>query len=473
MNENDSATGQTGAPYPQGAPGPQGGSGQQGAPGPQGAATPGLQQFFATIRRQGIVRTEDRWFGGVAGGIARRLGIDVTVVRGLLALTLLVSGAGFVVYALAWMLLPEEKDGRIHAEETLQGRFDGAVLGAGLAFVLGITWGGQDWLGWNEGAWFNALVWIAVNVAIIGLVWVAVRDHQRARAAGGPGWTPASAPQAPPDGAAAGATGPTPASPTTVHATTSYPATAAAYAGSGWDAAPGPAWVPPPAVVSSPAGPGAATVGAVFGLTALTAAVLLGLSRTGAYDGPVVLPAIATLVAFCGVGIVIAGLRGRTSGSLSFWAIMACLVALPTAGFHQLDLDWDDATRVGIGDTTFTPATVSSAEDGYVMGAGNWTIDLRELPETWSGAVEVPASFGAGELEVIVPEGAAWEADVALLAGKVSVHDSAGDVRETQDGVLHPGLTFASATVEAGATPTLVLDLQGGAGEIRIIEEES
>ncbi|GHG45567.1 hypothetical protein GCM10011331_05040 [Flavimobilis marinus] len=479
MNENDSATGQTGAPYPQGAPGPQGAAGPQGAPGPQGAATPGLQQFFATIRRQGIVRTEDRWFGGVAGGIARRLGIDVTVVRGLLALTLLVSGAGFVVYALAWVLLPEEKDGRIHAEETLQGRFDGAVLGAGLAFVLGITWGGQDWLGWNEGAWFNALVWIAVNVAIIGLVWVAVRDHQRAKNAGAPGWTPAAGSAA--DGAGAWAatsgypttsTHPTPPIYPTPSATTSDTAPPAATRPT-WAAAPGPAWVPPPVVVPARSGPGATTVGAVFGVTALTAAVLLGLSRTGAYDGPVALPAIAAFIGLCGVGIVVAGLRGRTSGSLSFWAVIACLFALPTAGLQQVDLDWGDATRVGVGDATFTPANVSSAEDGYVMGAGNWTIDLRELPAAWSGAVEIPASFGAGELEVIVPEGTAWEADVALLAGKVSVHDSDGEVRKTQDGVLHPGLTFASADVEAGATPTVVLDLQGGAGEIRIIEEES
>lgn len=462
MNENDSATGQPGAPYPQGPP-------------PQGAAT--LQQFFMTIRRQGIVRTEDRWFAGVAGGIARRLGIDVTVVRGLLALTLLVSGAALVVYALAWVLLPEEKDGRIHGEEALQGRFDGAILGAGLAFVLGVTWDGPDWLGWNEGAWFNALVWVAVNVAIIALVVVAVRDHQRARAAGA-SWSPPASTWA--TGAADTGTSPYPAAETPYgpdpSPTTPYGPSSAPQGGPGSaPASGGPTFVPPFAVAlpRPTPGPGASTVGVVLGLTILTAATLLALSRTGAYDGPVLLPTIAALIALCGAGIVVAGLRGRTSGSLSFWAVTACLVAVPALGWHQVDLDWGSAERVGLGDTTFVPRAVAPAEDGYAMGAGNWTLDLRELPTPTRGDVTIPVSFGAGELDVILPDDLAWEADVALLAGEVSVETSDGDVRQTQNGVLHPGLSFASPEVESGTAPTVVLDLQGGAGKIRIIEEAS
>lgn len=464
MNENDSATGQTGAPYP---PGPE----------PQGAATPALQQFFMTIRRQGIVRTEDRWFAGVSGGIARRLGIDVTVVRGLLALSLLVSGAAFVVYALAWVLLPEEKDGRIHGEEALQGRFDGAILGAGLAFVLGVTWDGPDWLGWNEGAWFNAIVWVAVNVAIIALVVVAVRDHQRARAAGAPGSTRPASWTSSASGPASSDTSPYPAGETPYgpdpYPTTSYPTTP--YGPSPAPASGGPTYVPPFAVAlpHPTPGPGASTVGVVLGLAILTAATLLALSRTGAYDGPVLLPTIAALIGLCGAGIVLAGLRGRSSGSLSFWAVTACLVAVPALGWHQVDLDWGAAERVGLGDSTFIPRAVAPAEDGYAMGAGSWTLDLRELPERASGEVTIPVSFGAGELDVILPDDLAWEADVALLAGEVSVHDSDGVVRQTQNGVLHPGLSFASDEVESGTAPTVVLDLQGGAGKIRIIEEAS
>ncbi|MDR2723282.1 MAG: PspC domain-containing protein, partial [Cellulomonadaceae bacterium] len=39
--------------------------------------------FFNSIRRSNIYRTEERWVGGVAGGIAQRLGWDPMLVRGI------------------------------------------------------------------------------------------------------------------------------------------------------------------------------------------------------------------------------------------------------------------------------------------------------------------------------------------------------------------------------------------------------
>ena len=45
---------------------------------------------------------------GIAGGIATRLGRDVTVVRIVLVLAGLVSGFGVVAYVVAWLLLPVE-----------------------------------------------------------------------------------------------------------------------------------------------------------------------------------------------------------------------------------------------------------------------------------------------------------------------------------------------------------------------------
>ena len=51
---------------------------------------------------------EDRIIGGIAGGIAARLGRDVTVVRIVFVLFGLVSGFGVAVYFFAWLLLPVE-----------------------------------------------------------------------------------------------------------------------------------------------------------------------------------------------------------------------------------------------------------------------------------------------------------------------------------------------------------------------------
>ncbi|ODU04704.1 MAG: hypothetical protein ABT15_25025 [Pseudonocardia sp. SCN 73-27] len=56
-----------------------------------------------------LVRSRsDRMLGGVCGGIAAQLDIDVSLLRlGLVALTILGAGAGAVLYVAAWVLAPE------------------------------------------------------------------------------------------------------------------------------------------------------------------------------------------------------------------------------------------------------------------------------------------------------------------------------------------------------------------------------
>ncbi|MGH9109334.1 MAG: ATP-binding protein [Acidimicrobiales bacterium] len=51
---------------------------------------------------------DDRLFGGVAGCVARRLGIDVTLVRVALVIVTLMGGFGAVGYVVAWLLIPAD-----------------------------------------------------------------------------------------------------------------------------------------------------------------------------------------------------------------------------------------------------------------------------------------------------------------------------------------------------------------------------
>lgn len=44
--------------------------------------------------------------GGVAGGVAEYLGVDVAIVR-IVLLVLLVTGPGFIVYMIGWIAIPE------------------------------------------------------------------------------------------------------------------------------------------------------------------------------------------------------------------------------------------------------------------------------------------------------------------------------------------------------------------------------
>ncbi len=50
----------------------------------------------------------DKMLGGVAGGIARYLNVDATLVRIIVAVLALTTGIGLVLYLAAWLLVPED-----------------------------------------------------------------------------------------------------------------------------------------------------------------------------------------------------------------------------------------------------------------------------------------------------------------------------------------------------------------------------
>lgn len=51
---------------------------------------------------------DDRMLAGVAAGVARYLGVDVTIVRIVIAVLAVVGGAGVPLYIAGWLLIPEE-----------------------------------------------------------------------------------------------------------------------------------------------------------------------------------------------------------------------------------------------------------------------------------------------------------------------------------------------------------------------------
>jgi phage shock protein C len=68
---------------------------------------------YATITDQPAARqlrrsANDRMLAGVAGGIARYLDADVTLVRVIIAALALITGVGVALYIAAWLLIPED-----------------------------------------------------------------------------------------------------------------------------------------------------------------------------------------------------------------------------------------------------------------------------------------------------------------------------------------------------------------------------
>src|SRR5690554_7739636 len=90
---------------------------------PSPAGPPPSHPFFQWMRGLGITR-EPGWLGGVAAGLGTRLGIDPILVRGILVVVALLGAPALLLYAAAWLLLPD-LEGRIHLERLIPGHFDG------------------------------------------------------------------------------------------------------------------------------------------------------------------------------------------------------------------------------------------------------------------------------------------------------------------------------------------------------------
>jgi phage shock protein PspC (stress-responsive transcriptional regulator) len=496
---------------PQPGPGATGPAGAGPSTTPPGAGpTPpaGGDRFFDSVRRTGLYRSEDRWVGGVASGVADRLGWDPLLVRGLLFLSVFLSGAGLVLYGIGWALLPEQRDGRIHLQRALHGDFDVALLGAAVTAVVGFAWDGGVGGWWDGGGWewLVALVWIAVWGTVIWLVVryaVQRRDERHAWAQGWQGPTPTQGPAAPP---APGGTPYAPGGPPSAPGGTAafaVPAPGAAppadavrlkaeaqaraaqdRARAAHEKAQARAWAAQERARARAArpvvrGPGGSTVAAVLGVALLAGALLLAqeqglLDVPWTWDASLGLAWLGIALAVVGLGIVVSGLRGRSSGVLGFLAIVGLVVAVPFGSVLADDAPWPVASLDGPGrelrgDAVVVPRTADDAEAGYSLRFGDPTIDLTRLDLSNvqpSDPVRVPIDLAAGSARVVVPDGVPVAADVDVVAGTARWDVDTAGAEQAGFG----STTFLNDQART-ADPVLVLDVEVAAGEIRIEEE--
>jgi phage shock protein C len=120
----------------------------------------------STQRARRIYRSRtDRILGGVAGGFAKYLGVDPVLIR-LALVALLFAGIGFVLYIIAWIIIPEEPLDRDApppeprpAVDTQKARtiVGGLLVAIGMLLLLDIVF---------DALRFGRFIW---PVAIIGL----------------------------------------------------------------------------------------------------------------------------------------------------------------------------------------------------------------------------------------------------------------------------------------------------------------
>ena len=107
-----------------------------------------IDGFYDAVRGWGAVRSSDRWFAGVCGGLGRRFGLDPLVVRAAFVLLALLGGVGLLLYGLGWALLPDAS-GRIEAEAARHGDVSPSLVAAGALVLLDLVLGnGLLGLGW-------------------------------------------------------------------------------------------------------------------------------------------------------------------------------------------------------------------------------------------------------------------------------------------------------------------------------------
>ncbi len=69
-----------------------------------------MEKFYSIVRGLSLKRGPQRWLGGVCGGIAAKLNVDVAYVRIAFLLFALLPGPAFVFYLAAWLILPDQRN---------------------------------------------------------------------------------------------------------------------------------------------------------------------------------------------------------------------------------------------------------------------------------------------------------------------------------------------------------------------------
>jgi phage shock protein PspC (stress-responsive transcriptional regulator) len=121
--------------------------------------------------------SDDRLLGGVCAGAARHLNIDPVIVRVIIAVLTFVGGAGVIVYAAAWLVLPTDDDDSLAArwfkldKNEEQIRTIVLVGAAALAIISAVSSHGSIWWG---------LAWVIIPVAALYYLFV-VRSRRWVR----------------------------------------------------------------------------------------------------------------------------------------------------------------------------------------------------------------------------------------------------------------------------------------------------
>jgi len=353
---------------------------------------------------------DDRVVAGVCSGLARYFGLDPLVYRVAFAALVLLGGSGLLLYAAAWLVIPDERRGDSLVDQAIRDHRNRPwlVVGVGLA-AFGILLGLAESRLWPD----PGGLWLAALAAGLAVVMWQVRDR-------------------PPAGAARPAEASDDTAGPSAGATAGGAAAAAARAETSPRRRRFPVFLPTVGVLLAGAG--------VLGI--LEAADVVDVDWALAVAGAVVVVGLAVAV-------------GAFFGATGALAVIGTLLAAAMVLVVSVDLPLHGP----IGDRKYSPVAVTDLQPAYELAIGTLVLDLAnvELP---AGTTHVSATVGIGELTVLVPAGANVEITTDVQAGESVVFGR----KEEGWGVSQ----HVTAGDPAGTGPTLVLDAEVGLGNLEV-----
>ncbi|MET9291186.1 PspC domain-containing protein [Streptomyces sp. NPDC003077] len=426
---------------------------------------------------------------GVCGGAARHWDLDPVILRIVLVVLTVSGGVGLIAYGFAWLLIPLEGEEENEGRRLLSGRVEGAALTALLFAIVGC---GLFLSTLNRSGMVSFTVMLSLAVA--GSAYWS-RQRRRAQTQGAEAVDPATAQavaDAPPETVAP----PSPDSPSwwrspltkegqppadylwgpsDAHLSVEYAyrhrtADPSAPVGPGTDrrhSGPMGPITPTPVAAPRKAQRTGRSIGGLTFLLAMAAGAAGTFSVLPDHRLAVMLQTgLACALAVFGIGLVLSAWIGRTGGGTIFMVILtAALLAGSVFIPKNITTDWRQRT--------WRPENVAALHTTYELGSGRATLNLSDLHLKDGETVRTAADVGAGQIRVIVPNGVTARMHVRIGLGDVTLPGES-----PRDIDIDPGheetYTLPAKGLKEGEKPhgTLELDLQLGAGEIKVLRDE-
>lgn len=397
-----------------------------------GSSPPRAYPPLSALRRS---RTDRKLFG-VAGGLGRYAGVDPLIFRILFVVLAVFGGSGILLYALGWLLIPDEGQNESEGQRLVRGHTDGSTISTVVAgvvvLILGLVFMGSVL---DTGPGIGGLAALVVVGLVVALL---LNRGQRPEPGQAPN-QPTYGPVPPPEPGTYGQT----------------PGTAYAGVAPAQGPPPPPSWTAPTQPVPPPPPPPPkerSVLGRVtFSIALIVVGLMIGWNLTSENDFKVV-AILASALAVVGAGVVVGAFRGRAPWLIVLGIVLSFVTSMAAVADHH----WG----AGVGDRTWRPQTVSAADRPFRLGVGDATLDLTDLPP--GSSVDVQTRLGVGELLVLVPLDAAVDVQADVGAGQLDVLDEPG-----QDGTDLTEDTSDPAVVP-GSGRSITLDAAVGLGHLEV-----